>query len=145
MLKKLLDRLNPKEELQKKVEGVKNGWIDQVSFVIKPEDEGWEKIIELQKSGELPYVLSEVRLYNIKRQYDGGAIRNKGLKVVRVELSPIFFNLNISPRVKERVLHPACYNKHTSTLHVFLEQYQTLEDLPTVLKKNGYITENIYG
>lgn len=145
MPKNVLNRLNPKEELERKVEAVKNEWIDQVSFVIKPKDKEWEKITELQRSGELPHVLSEVRFYNIKRQYEGGAIRNKGLKVVSVELDPLFFNLNISPRFKERVLYPAYYNPQTSILHVSLKRYQTFEDFPAILKRNGYISEPKYG
>jgi len=49
-------------------------------------------------------------------------------KVVEVKLRR---NLpfSISPRYKETIKHHTCYNPLEGRLHVFLEEYESLEDL----------------
>jgi len=127
-------KLNLKEKIQKELKKAKNQLIDQVYLVITPENQEWEIIRQLQESQILPIGLRQVFVYKVPRQYERNVMEMEGYKILDVKLYKVPFAW-ISPWYKEFIRHNTCYNPYQGRLHVFLQEYQSLDDLPYILQK----------
>lgn len=119
------------EETKKRLKRLKNGLVNQVYLIIKPEDELWNIIKPYQESGKLPKLLQEVYVYTeLPGRYERGvAEMEKYTEVVKVTLIPPLFPYTLSPHCDVRVLHHTCLNPRKGRLHIFLEKGYDIEDL----------------
>ncbi len=109
-------------------------------IVITPQDKEWELIQTLQQSGKLPWLLRQVIVHTIPRQYEREVKRIINCNILEVKLIQAHPLLSVSPHYMEVVHHHTCYAPSNAALIVLLKKHESMKDLPFILQNSDIFT-----